>query len=375
MAENPYGQQKIIYHPEKLESFRDGKVTSPIYVRVKPTNACNHRCFYCSYAEESGHILSERVDRDDYIPKDKMMELLNDFGEMGVKAITYSGGGEPLIYPYIEETIERASENGLCQSVITNGQRLDGRTAELLGSSDWVRISADSPDGKIFAKTRRVPESWFGQLCNNIRKFSEIKEEGCELGVNYIATHLNYDRLYEAAELFKGLGVNHIRFFPRWLDEGFEEYHSDLREESQRQIERAKELEDEEDGRFKVLDKYEDTFNLDGINERGYERCFILETVPVVAADCRVYDCHDRAYTSDGEIGSVEKQSFRELWFSEETRDRFRNFDPRERCRHHCSFDSRNLFIKDMVEGNVDIINLLKIFSRETDKPYHANYI
>jgi len=39
-----------------------------------------------------------------------MLEILSDFKEMGVKAITFSGGGEPLIYSHIEEVMKKALE-------------------------------------------------------------------------------------------------------------------------------------------------------------------------------------------------------------------------------------------------------------------------
>ena len=42
-----YSDLKIVWHKEKLASIRDGIITAPICVRVKPTNRCNHRCFYC----------------------------------------------------------------------------------------------------------------------------------------------------------------------------------------------------------------------------------------------------------------------------------------------------------------------------------------
>ena len=33
----------------------------------------------------------------DFIPKAKMMEIIDDLVDMGVKAVTFSGGGDPFI--------------------------------------------------------------------------------------------------------------------------------------------------------------------------------------------------------------------------------------------------------------------------------------
>jgi len=42
----------------------------------------------------------------DSIPKEKMMEIIDDAVEMGVNSITFSGGGEPFCYPYLLDAVE-----------------------------------------------------------------------------------------------------------------------------------------------------------------------------------------------------------------------------------------------------------------------------
>jgi len=42
--------------------------------------------------------LGEDMDQKDQIPEDKMMEIVEDLVNMGVKAVTFSGGGEPFLY-------------------------------------------------------------------------------------------------------------------------------------------------------------------------------------------------------------------------------------------------------------------------------------
>ena len=92
-----YSKMKILKHPRKLEALEDKRVTEPIHVRIKPTNKCNHNCNYCSYQNSYGQLGKDMRVADE-IPLDKMNEIINDCAEMGVKAITFSGGGEPLLY-------------------------------------------------------------------------------------------------------------------------------------------------------------------------------------------------------------------------------------------------------------------------------------
>ena len=53
MKHNIYSDMKIFGFPEKIRSFREGTITAPIYVRIKPTNRCMHACHWCVYSD--GH--------------------------------------------------------------------------------------------------------------------------------------------------------------------------------------------------------------------------------------------------------------------------------------------------------------------------------
>ena len=98
----PYSQLKIFYHQETLQHLLQGERCNPLYVRIKPTNRCNHNCGYCHY--RNAYLDLDQYDPNDEIPRKKMMQIVQDMSAMGVKAVTFSGGGEPLVYPYIEET-------------------------------------------------------------------------------------------------------------------------------------------------------------------------------------------------------------------------------------------------------------------------------
>ena len=135
----PYSNLKIFAHAEKLNRVQKGERISPIYVRLKPTNYCNHHCYYCSYADsELG--LRDSVNHQDQIPWGKMQEIIRDFADMGVKAVTFSGGGEPLVYPYIIETIQGMKKAGVETSIITNGQLLDGERSQEVKDAKSVMI-------------------------------------------------------------------------------------------------------------------------------------------------------------------------------------------------------------------------------------------
>ena len=150
----PYSQLKVFRHKDLLGRLENSERCNPLYIRIKPTNVCNHNCYYCHY--KNPYLALDEYNMNDMIPREKMLEIVEDMREMGVKAVTFSGGGEPLVYPYIEETMEEILSAGIDLSIITNGSMLKGRRAELLAKAKWVRISIDSINAAKYAEIRCI---------------------------------------------------------------------------------------------------------------------------------------------------------------------------------------------------------------------------
>jgi MoaA/NifB/PqqE/SkfB family radical SAM enzyme len=366
MKENVYDISKLTFHPEKIRALAEGKITAPISARIKPTNKCDHKCFYCAYTPGNGCSVSETINMKDEIPKVKLLEVLTDFSEMGVKAVTYSGGGEPLIYPDISEAMRKTLDLGIDLSIITNGQKLCGEKAEILKDAKWVRISASENNAQLFSETRKRPASWFYELQDNIRQFALHKSSECELGINYVVNKKNSKEVYNSVKYFMELGVNHIKFTPL-CNADFREYHKDIKEDVLSQIEKARK--DFSGPNFVVYDTYKNDFELTGLYDRKYPVCYFKQVVPVIAADSKVYFCHDKTYNKQGILGDLKNMSFKELWFSKDTEKRFKEFDPRKYCQHHCTYDSRNI----LTERIINDLDNLQTYQPESNK--HKNFV
>jgi len=345
---NKYSRLKIIWHPEKWNSFLTGEVTAPIQVRIKPTNQCNHGCFYCVYEVDFSGI-HPTINKKDMIPEKKMYEILNDLKDIGVKSVTYSGGGEPLCYPFIENSLLKTLDSGLDLSLLTNGQLLEGKVADILSNSQWLRVSADYCDEKMFKQIRKRPKELFYKWSKNMENFANLKNfnnSKCDFESNCVVHEHNYKRLPEIAKLFKNLGFDNLRFAPLWK-ENFEKYHAPIKEKVIENIKKAKD--DFEDDNFKIGSTYEEYFDATGKLKRLYEKCFWMQVVPVIAADQNIYTCHNKAYDAKGIIGSLKNDSFKNLWYSEKTAEFFKNFNAKERCRHECSSDIKNIIIHELL--------------------------
>ena len=348
-----YSILKIFHHSEKLNSFLAGKITSPLYVRIKPTNTCCHNCFYCVYNPWFSSIHPES-NRSDMIPREKLLEVLRDLKDMNVKAVTFSGGGEPLTYPHIVEALKKTLDYRINLSMITNAQLLKGEAAELLGQGDWIRVSLDYCDEDTFSKIRGKPGELFNEVKENLKKFAEIKNSSCDFEVNCVVGEHNFDKVLDIAKFCQKIGVDNLRFAPVWK-QNFEKYHEPFKEKAVEQIKKAEELQDDS---FSVGSTYDRYFEkTTGQSSRAYKRCFYMECVPVIAANQGFYPCHNCAYEPMAKIGSIQNKSFKELWFSQETAEFLKNFNPQKICTHECSNDEKNKILNEWMACRDDKIS------------------
>jgi len=351
MAGNKYTNMKVFHFKEKVDSLPlSAGVLAPIHVRVKPTNRCNHRCSYCAYRAK-GLQLGEDMQAEDFIPKNKMMELLDDFENMGVKALTFSGGGEPFCYPYLLETVKKLSKTNIKFATLTNGSLLKCEIAKIFANhATWVRVSMDGWDDHSYAEQRNVREGEFSNIIKNIRDFIDISKE-CSLGVSIIVGQKNANHVLELMRILAEIGVDNIKISPCIISNNSQEnyeYHQPIQQVVKDQIKQAK----QEFSNLEIYDSYNaqlTTF------DKSYTWCPHLQVLTVIGADCNVYSCQDKAYNlREGLLGSLKDQRFRDLWFSDKTR--FFKINPSVHCNHHCVADEKNKRLLEYL--NVDLDNL-----------------
>jgi len=329
-----YSKLKILKHPRKLESFEDGRITEPIHIRIKPTNICNHNCAYCSYQNSYGQ-LGKDMEVQDQIPLEKLKEIVDDCAEMGVKAITFSGGGEPLLYKGLMSILERCRDHGISTAILTNGIML--KKAMLMVAMDsctWIRISMDGWDRKSYAEYRGCKPEHYDQLMENIKNACAMQSE-CVLGVNIIVDDKNAGHVYDMVKKVHDLGVKSIKISPCIISNDSKvnnNMHEKLRPIVQAQLDKL------EDEKIMVYDSYH--AQLKGF-EKEYGWCPYIQILPIIGADQNVYACHDKAYNKDnGIIGSIRDQSFKKFWY--DGAEKFYKINPHTDCNHHCITDQTN---------------------------------
>ena len=330
-----YSKLKILHHREKLDSLEAGDISAPVHVRIKPTNVCNHNCSYCSYQNSYGQ-LGKDMKVQDFIPYDKLREIIQDCADMGVKAVTFSGGGEPLLYKGMDYIIRSAYVKGMEVAVLTNGIFLerDSIASVVMNCCRWIRISMDGWDGASYAAYRGCPESDFDKLIANIKKVCKMKSR-CVVGVNIVIDYKNAKHLYELVQLVHGLGVRSIKLSPCIVSNDSKknnDMHFILTPIVNEQLDHIRRA------GIEVYNSYH--LQLEGF-QKSYHWCPYIQILPIIGADQNVYVCHDKAYNTDsGILGSIKDKSFKEMWY--DGPEKFYKIDPAVHCNHHCVTDQTN---------------------------------
>jgi len=347
---NLYTKTKIFHFKDKIDSLPADRSTilPPIHIRIKPTNICNHSCIYCAYRAGGLQLGKDMIIRD-HISKEKMFEIMDDIAEMGVKSITFSGGGEPFCYPHLLEAVKRLSESSVKFAALTNGSKLHGEIAEFFAHhAIWLRISMDGWDDESYSAYRNIPHGEFRKIIDNIRNFKKYNGR-CYLGVCIIVDESNASHIHELICKLKSNGVNSVKVAPCIVsNSGSEnnEYHKPIFEQVKEQIAKASEEFKDED--FEIFDSYHqqlETFR------KEYSWCPYLQVLPVIGADLNIYPCQDKAYNLDeGLIGSIKDRRFKDFWFSD--KNKFFTIDPSKVCNHHCVANSKNDLILDYLNAD-----------------------
>jgi len=102
---------KMLQHTEVLYNIQKNQQWAPITFQLCPTGVCDFNCPFCSVGKR---------DKTLSIPFKDIAKGLKDFRFLGAKALEITGGGNPLLYPKINEVIKMAHDLGYDIGIICN---------------------------------------------------------------------------------------------------------------------------------------------------------------------------------------------------------------------------------------------------------------
>lgn len=185
------------------------------YLRISLTDKCNLKCIYCM---PNNTVDSNYINND--LTLDNYKFIIKKLSKLGIKKVRFTGG-EPLVYPYLDEIIEYTkNECGISDICITtNAIGLIDRISNLKEKGlKKVNISIDSLDKYKYKKITRG-----GDLDEVIKSLNKCIDIGIKVKINCVLIKgLNDDEIYDFIELTekKPIDVRFIELMP--LGEGLD---------------------------------------------------------------------------------------------------------------------------------------------------------
>lgn len=194
--------EKFWRHRPQMESYCEGTGHTVISTHISPTSKCNLSCSYCSVANRNRHFQIKLSVIQDYVRKLKTR---------GLKAVILTGGGEPLLYPDLNQLVRWLKDEGLRVALITNGTVCDKVEKDVWKAFDWIRVSFTA--GEINLPIEQIPDS-------------------CTIGCSVVYDELLFPRLAQIELIARKLRAAYIRVLPNCLLRGkeFQEQHDKITE-------------------------------------------------------------------------------------------------------------------------------------------------
>lgn len=197
MREDILAVSKIARHKKApLRSF-----CAPESLHIELTTRCSLHCPQCYKAGIEAHDLAE----------EKLVSILTQAEAMGVFQIAL-GGGEPLLYPQLEQAVARSKAGGMSCSITTSGTGLREEVLQRLRQAglDHVQISLNGSTQQVNQLSREGYRAAMDAL-------TLLRKSGISFGINWVARKDNLKDLPQMLHLAKEIqagNLNILRYKP-----------------------------------------------------------------------------------------------------------------------------------------------------------------
>ena len=200
---------KLFAHSKQVCQWLQGEVPTPITLELDLTLTCNDRCPRCTY----GFAHQERT-----LTFEQIRALLEEASALGIRGLTITGGGDPLMHPEADKIFRAARDCGFFSGLFTNGGQIqtEALAEQMVKNLNWVRVSVDSASEKHFCEVRGY-EGYQRRLksLTLLAKVRVAKAYGeCDLGISFLTSSDTKEDIVKAAKMAKDLGYDYIQFKP-----------------------------------------------------------------------------------------------------------------------------------------------------------------
>jgi len=218
---NQFGSMQL--EGRGILGIEPNELAAPIEVLVELTWDCNLKCMHCemnaSYNEDQ---CRKRVNE---LSLDELKKLIDQWSEMGVVHIDWSGG-EPLLREDIYELIAYGNSKNTKSCLLTNATLIDDNVAKKLKEVGVYKVEAnlDGPNAEVYDQFRGVK----GAFEKTIHAIKALVRNDIPLRVNTMFCKLIYPHFRETIELAASLGIKEVCLTPLRLAGQAMNYYHDL---------------------------------------------------------------------------------------------------------------------------------------------------
>ena len=200
---------KVAYHYDRVDAWENEEKIAPVCVDMALTRSCGAMCSFC-YA-----MMQEPQER----PAIKVKEasnLLDDFAEIGVRAVSLISDGESTLSKAYVPFIQHAAKLGIDVGNATNAWEWGPEKIEqVLPHLTWVRftVAAGKPESyaKIMYKGAEHTDV-FDRAMRHIKYAVDLKKRNnlkCTLGIQMVLMPEFKDEIIDFSQLALDLGVDY----------------------------------------------------------------------------------------------------------------------------------------------------------------------
>jgi MoaA/NifB/PqqE/SkfB family radical SAM enzyme len=323
---------KMLHHLDEVVKWQKGEDIYPIYMAISPSSLCNHKCNFCVYHYKEFKPV--------YFPMDKYKRLVIEFANSGLKALFFSGDGEPLINKHTPEMMQLAKEKGIDVALNTNGSLLTKDKADvILPVASWIRVSLNAGSAQNYKSIHGTSDKDFQKVIDNLEYMVSLKKEkglDCTIGVQCTVTKDNFHEIKSIAHLMQKIGVDYFSVKP-FLKHPGTEYDSTI----ENLDEYLKDL-----GALKELNTDDYQFHLREAlfhpsEPRKYNKCLSLPFMVELDASGELYTCGPHIGNPDFSYGNTFEHGYAGVWESDKKKNTMKRIQDIKDLDKHCMSNCR----------------------------------
>lgn len=333
---------KLIYHPEIVSRWLKGENIYPIEIEISPSGSCNHRCTFCAV----DYIGYQSV----FLEKNIILRDIFQMSKKGLKSVICSGEGEPLLNKDLPDIVNGIKTGGVDVAMSTNGVLFSKeKMLDCLAAFTWVRYSIASMEENSYNKIQRGKPGDLNRVKVNLAEAVRIKKDRklkTTLGVQCLLLPDNVSQVSDMAQELCEIGVDYLTIKP---------YSQHLHSENVLQIDYDEMLELEQQVKKYETENFTIHFRAKAMKKmhhrKEYKQCLGLPFMTHIDARGNVWPCVAHIGTEEFCYGNIYEQTFEAIWEGQRRRAVVRKLnecDVNKVCREACRLDEINKYLHEL---------------------------